>query len=346
MPLPTIRPPPISNAARDLLRAADLIDLHVATELPARLIGYDPEAPHPIARAPLPLMGQVDLPRLRAAGYTGAVWDITTNPWRGARARQRATLENLAGIEARVARHPEALALVRTAADYHAAKALGKLALWPSIQGGNALEWDPSVLEGPLGRALHRITLIHLTRSTFGASSTPLGRGGGLTAKGADFIAACNAAGVLVDLAHAGPRTFREALEVHRRDLPPIVSHTGLSGVYPHWRNLDDGQVRAIAERGGVIGVIFASLFLDGRIMGRRAAILDHLEHLIQVGGEEVAALGSDWDGFILLPRDLPDPTAIPALVQEMLDRRWSEARVLRVLGGNQLSLATRTRPE
>ncbi|MBN2798950.1 MAG: membrane dipeptidase [Deltaproteobacteria bacterium] len=353
MPLPLQTQDPAAWAARlgvsqeavALVLSADLIDLHVVTELPARLLGYDPERRHPVASRPLPLMGQVDLPRLIEGGYNGAVWDVTTNPARRPEARQRATLANLQTIEARVRRHPDQLALVRTKADYDRARAAGRLALWPSLQGGNALAWDPSVLDGPVGQLLHRITLVHLTRSCLGSSSAPLGRAGGLTAKGADFIAHCNGARVLVDLAHASPRTFWEALEVHAADVPPMVSHTGVSGVLPHWRNLDDRQIRAIADRGGVIGVIYASAFLDGRPMGRRAALIDHLEHLIRIGGEELAALGSDYDGFILLPRDLPDPTHHPALVQDMLDRGWSEARIRRVLGGNQLRLVADVRP-
>jgi membrane dipeptidase len=68
-------------------------------------------------------------------------------------------------------------------------------------------------------------------------------------------------------------------------------------------------------------------------------AIVRHLEHTIAVGGEDVAALGSDWDGMIVTPRDMPTALELPVLVDRMLARRWPEARIRRVLGTNALRL-------
>ena len=69
------------------------------------------------------------------------------------------------------------------------------------------------------------------------------------------------------------------ALEVHDPSQPVIVTHTGVSGAYPHWRNIDDAQIRAIADRGGVVGVLYHSLYL-ARVLYTcsRDKILDHLE--------------------------------------------------------------------
>ena len=142
----------------------------------------------------------------------------------------------------------------------------------------------------------------------------------------------------LWDLAHAGRKTFWDALDVHRQDLPPIVTHTGVCGVRPHWRNLDDRQVRAIVDRGGCVGVMYQSNFLEPVFTwGSRSSILDHIEHIIQVAGEHAPAIGTDYDGMIIPPADLPDVTCHPLLVQDMLDRGWSEARIRGVLGENFL---------
>ena len=119
-----------------------------------------------------------------------------------------------------------------------------------------------------------------------------------------------------------------------------------VSGVYPHWRNLDDAQIRAIADRGGVVGVMYQSSFLAPVwIYAKRSAILDHLEHIIRVGGEGCAAIGTDYDGMIVPPGDLPDVTAHPLLVQDMLDRGWREARIRAVLGENYLRVLRHVRP-
>src|SRR5690606_21574820 len=110
-------------------------------------------------------------------------------------------------------------------------------------------------------QALHRITLVHLTTSSMGGTSSPAGPDPGLTRRGHELVERCNAARVLVDLAHAGRRTFWQALGAHAVDVPPIVSHTCVASVRPHWRNLDDAQIRAVASRGGVVGIMYQSAF-------------------------------------------------------------------------------------
>ena len=124
------------------------------------------------------------------------------------------------------------------------------------------------------------------------------------------------------------------------------MTHTGVSGVHPSWRNLDDDQIRAIADRGGVIGIMYHRGFLGRPVLAVGAeAIVRHLEHTIAVGGEDVAALGSDWDGMIVTPRDMPTCLELPVLVDRMLARRWPEARIRRVLGPNALRVIAAARP-
>jgi membrane dipeptidase len=335
----------VSREACDLLLDADFIDLHCDLEVPVRLLRYDPTRRHAPHRRPLPFFGHTDYPRLLEAGFTGIVADLATNVFRRG-GRLEVTRRNLERMKQRVEQFPEQLALVTDRSGYDRARKEGRLALWLALQGGNAISEDPSVLEGPIGRLLHRITLVHLTSSDLGGTNSPLGADRGLSPAGRDFVKACNAARVLVDLAHIGKRSFWEALEVHDTSLPPIVSHTGTSGVYPHWRNVDDDQVRAIADRGGVIGVIYQSSFLERRFLrGRRGAILDHLQHVVDVAGEDFAALGTDYDGLIVPPADLPDVTHHPVLVQDMLDRGWSERRIRKILGQNYLRVVANIRP-
>ena len=84
----------------------------------------------------------------------------------------------------------------------------------------------------------------------------------GLTPFGVEVVDACARLGVLVDLAHINRRGFLEA--VARRPGPLLVSHTGVCGVTPHWRNIDDEQLRAVADSGGCVGVVFAPRYLGG----------------------------------------------------------------------------------
>ena len=337
----------VSERAVQLLADADVIDLHLDVDVPARVYGYRSDVRHPRATVARRFFGHTDFPRLREASFNGVVYDIATNPFRPAANRLRVTLQNITDAKSRIALG--GATYCRSARDYVLARKQGKIGCWLSLQGGNALEHDPSVLETALGRDLHRITLVHLTHSTLGGTSSPIGRDRGLTPHGRAFIARCHEQRILVDLAHAGKSTFWQALDALPTDTPPIVSHTGVAGVHPHWRNIDDAQIVALADRGGVVGILYHSAFLGPvGVFGRvaRSKILEHIEHVIRIGGEHTAAIGTDYDGAIIPPHDLPDITDHPILIQDMLDRGWSEIRIRNVLGLNYLRVATQVRPE
>jgi membrane dipeptidase len=384
----------VSSAARELYRSCEVVDLHVETFVWTRIFGYDLAAPHGPGPLRARYLGQADLPRLRAAGLSGVVLSIATNPARRTGTRTATMLANLTRLQTAVTAGPAAAStststspststsnstsasdstststltssswptaggsdptgaptpqVVGRAADYRRARAEGRLAVFLAVQGGNAFDSPDDVRLVPDGTLL-RVTLVHLTDSALGATSSPLSlrRGrGGLTAEGRAMVEALNERRILVDLAHASRATFFGALDAHDRALPPVVTHTGVSGVRPSWRNLDDDQIRAIADRGGVIGIMYHRGFLGrpARRVGAEA-IVRHLEHAIAVGGEAVAALGSDWDGLIVTPRDMPTALELPVLVDRMLARRWNHDRVARVLGGNALRLIAAARP-
>jgi membrane dipeptidase len=236
---------------------------------------------------------------------------------------------------------------VRTAAEYRAARAAGLHGAFIGIQGGNALERDIQALDLIPEDLILRVTLVHLSTSQIGVTSSPMGAGAeqALTDFGRDFVRGLNAKKIFVDLAHISRRGFFDAVAVHDKTQPLIVTHTGISGVFPHWRNLDDEQLRVIAATGGTIGVMYHSPFLGERYWGgRAAAIVDHLAHVVRTVGEDFASLGSDWDGLIIPPRDMPTCLELPRLVQLMLDRGWSPERVGKILGGNFLRVVAALR--
>jgi membrane dipeptidase len=299
-----------------------------------RVFGYDVARAHGAGVLGARLYSQADLPRMREGGLTGAVMSVATNPFR--RRERRAVV-----LHANVRRLVGALerggaAVVGDLAAYRAARAAGRLACFVAVQGGNA------AAAARLPAIVSRVTLVHLTRSCLGSPSAPFGGAGGLTGEGRAFVAALNDRRVLVDLAHASRQTFWDALAVHSRDVPPIVSHTGLTGVHRSWRNVEDDQVRAVADRGGVVGIMYHRGFLGGSTSD---AVVRHLEHVVRVAGEDAAALGSDWDGLIVTPRDMPTARDLPVLVGGMLRRGWSDARVAKVVGGNYLRVVGAVRP-
>ena len=338
--------PAVSAEALAIYGSSDVVDLHVDTFIWTRIFGYDLLRRHGRGLFDARFYGQADLPRLREAGVGGAIWSITTNPLRRASRRTAVFRKNLDCLVAIFARAPERVALCRGAADYRAARAAGRHAAFIGIQGGNALDGDLA-LESFDPSLLVKVTLVHLSTSSLGTTSAPsLRADGGLTDRGRELVHALNRHRIFVDLAHISRKGFFDAVAVHDRTQPLLVSHTGIAGVHRHWRNVDDEQLRAVADTGGVVGVMYQSSFLGEPLFGGRAdAIVEHLGHIIDVVGEDHAALGSDWDGAIVTPRDMATCLELPTLCERMLRRGWSSERVRKILGGNFLRALAVLRP-
>ena len=327
----------VSEHAVALCRDSEVIDLHIDTFIPPRLWGYDPLRRHRHALLGRAFFGHLDLYRMADGGLKGAMWSITTNPARSATGRWHAFQRNLAGLQALVARSQGHLEIVRDAGEYRAARSRGAHAVMISIQGANALDAAPEGFQSIPDRLVLRATLVHLTSSALGTTNSPLSalrKDKHLTDKGRQLVGQLDQARAFVDLAHIHPASFWDAVQAHDRTLPLIATHTGVDGVHPHWRNLDDDQLRAIANTGGVVGIIFAATFLrrrGGPVDG--AMVVEHMEHVGNVAGWQAVAMGSDYDGAIVPPPDLPGGESYPRLVQHMLDRGWTDERIRGVLG-------------
>lgn len=327
----------ISREAVELYLGSDVIDLHLDSFIWNRLFGYDLRRRHRGGLLGHRFYSQVDLPRIRAAHVTGGIWVITTNPLRGPRGRAETFTRNLERLTAILGAAADDVVLVKTAADYDAARAAGKHAAWIGIQGGNALDDDGAL--DRLDDRIVRVTLVHLSTSSLGVTSSPLaGEDTGLTDAGRAYVEALDARRIFVDLAHISRRGFFDAALAHDPSLPLICTHTGVTGVYPHWRNLDDDQLRVIADSGGTIGVMYQASFLGPTwLRGTSAMVADHLLHIIKTVGADHASLGSDWDGAIVPPTDLRTPLELPRVVEHLLRRGVRPDDVQKVLGGNFL---------
>ncbi len=329
----------ISKEAVELHLASDVIDLHVDSYIWQRIFGYDLRRRHGRGLFGARFYSQVDFPRIREAAITGATWVITTNPFRGSAARSEAFVRNVARLRAIFASVSDEFAVVRNVAEYRRARRANKHAAFLGIQGGNALDFDLDALDRIPDDAILRITLVHLSSSGIGATSAPGGKSEqGLSRFGMAYVRRLNEKRIFVDLAHINRKGFFDAVEVHDASQPLLVTHTGVSGVHRHWRNLDDEQLRAIADTGGTIGIMYQSSFLGDPYWGGKSdRIVDHLAHVVTTVGEDHASLGSDWDGAIVPPRDLSTCLELPRLVERMLERGWSAERIQKILGGNFL---------
>ncbi len=158
----------------------------------------------------------------------------------------------------------------------------------------------------------------------------------GLTDAGFALVAECSRLGILLDVSHLNPAGF---WDLHRTTSKPFVAtHSSVQAISPHVRNLDDDQIRAIADKDGTIGINFANSFLRPD-MGRDDdtpldLVVSHFEHIINLVGDRHVSIGSDYDGTGV-PRDLKDAAHLPVLLRAFKARGWSDDRIERVCSGN-----------
>jgi membrane dipeptidase len=332
---------PDLGEARALHDEVAAIDLHADTPKLMHAFGYDLSLRHepPLPRAAY--VGHVDVPRMREGGLSAQFFGLWTFPY-PRRGTAQSVHRQLDLLDDAARKHPDDLVRCRSAEDILAARARGAVCSLTGIEGGHALEGQLSRVEEFARRGVRYLGLMHFSRNELGYPALGVGSDDsqGLTAFGHDVIAELNRLGVLVDLAHINRKGFFDAISASTT--PPIVSHTGVIGVRAHWRNIDDDQLRAVANRGGVIGVIFAPRYLGG---GDLHAVCDHLLHIVRVVGEDVPALGSDFDALIRPPRGLEDVAALPRLTAALLARGLSRSVVKKLLGENVLRVLREVPP-
>jgi membrane dipeptidase len=330
-----------SPDARALHEACPPIDLHADTLLWSNWLGYDMLARHspPLWRAAF--AGHVDVPRLREGGVGAQFFGLVSLPvLKSAGGLAQAVEAQIDVLTDAIARGPNDLRLVRSAEEIEQCRRDGVLGALLGIEGSHALEGDLERLKTFARRGVRYVGLVHFTANDAGFPAYGRGRrdGEGLTPWGKDLVRACEASRVIVDLAHINRRGFLDACEIAKK--PIIVSHTGVLGAFEHWRNIGDDQLRAVARTGGIVGVIFYPRYLGGAGLD---AVVKHFLHILDVVGEDVPALGSDWDGLIVPTPALSDPRGLPLLTDALLHAGVSPRIVEKILRRNVLRVLSET---
>ena len=151
----------------------------------------------------------------------------------------------------------------------------------------------------------------------------------GLTDFGREVVAEMVARRIIIDLAHASPAMVRDVLAMP--GTRPIISHTGIRSQCDTPRNLPDDLVRAVADKGGIIGIGFWS---DVTCEDTPRGIARTIRAAMDLVGEDHVSLGSDWDGAVGVPFDA---AGLPALTQALLDEGLTEPQIAKVMGGNTI---------
>lgn len=333
---------------------------------------------HGFDTAPAPAY-HIDLPRMAEGGLDAEFFTAFVDPafLSAPRARALALIE---ALHAQVDRLPDRLVLAKTAAEVRAAVASGRHAAVAAIEGGHAIEDSLDHLRDFHARGVRLMTLTWNNSNNWADGCWPGPndpRNGGLTAFGRQVIGEMEKLGIIVDISHASPDTFRDVAAVATK--PFVASHSGSAAVTPHFRNLEPAQLDAIARSGGLVGVCAVSAFLTDemsdwkRVMEGpeyaslpddqkswqpfpthahpaeealyharvpRATLDDvfrHLDDLVARIGWQHVGLGTDFDGTKRLPVGLDDCAALPRITEGLVARGYDEEAIRGILGGNWL---------
>jgi len=204
------------------------------------------------------------------------------------------------------------------------------------LEGAHALEGDLANVDVLFGAGFRMVGLVHFFDNEFGGSAHGVAKGG-LTAKGRDLVRRLEERRMLVDLAHASPRTIDETLAIATR--PVVVSHTGVKGTCDNVRNLDDDALRGVARTGGLVGIGYWETAVCG-VGG--AAVARAIRHATQVAGIDHVALGSDFDGAVAEPFDT---AGLVEITDALLAAGFSESEVGKIMGGNVFRMLAEALP-
>jgi membrane dipeptidase len=273
-------------------------------------------------------------------------------------------VRDLTHWEREIDNHPDTFVRVRTAADITAAKKAKRTGLIYGFQDGVAFDSDLSRLDDLYRLGLRVVQPTYNRRNLLGDGCLEPANAG-LSRTGIEAIERMNTLGILVDLSHCGRQTAADAIRTSKR--PVAFTHTGAAAMADHPRNRTDAELRSVADKGGVSGIYFMP-YLNGGKQPTAADILRHLEHMIQVAGEDHVSIGTDGtisaavldqnykdvfaqgqrerkaagiaapqeseDGY-LFADDLNTPRRLEILATMLADRGHSAARIDKILGRN-----------
>lgn len=274
------------------------------------------------------------------------------------------TMTSLAVVGNAVASAPDNFMTILRAGDIEHCKRTGRLGLIMNLQDTTAIETDFTRVKALKEAGVRVIQLTYNKRNLCGDGSLEPANAG-LSDFGRRMIAEIEAQKLLLDLSHGGQRTIAEAIAAAKR--PPAITHTGCRDLVDNPRNVHDRALKALADKGGVVGIYFMP-FLAKQGMASRDDLLAHLDHALNVCGEDHIGLGTDGglsalviddktreaqrkffedrkakgiaapgeaaDVFNIVP-EYNDPRRFATLADDLGKRGWPDGRIEKLLGAN-----------
>ena len=201
-----------------------------------------------------------------------------------------ATMRRLSPWLENVSRYSDTFRQVRTVDELQDAKRTRRVGIVLGFQDTTPYEGDLTLIDVFHQVGVRVVQLTYNTRNLVGDGCLEPGNAG-LSRFGHRVVERLNELGEIVDLSHCGKRTTAEGIRASK--VPVGITHTGCNGVVRHPRSKDDEELRAMAERGGVVGIYMVGFLSPGRV-STAADLMAHIEHALKVCGEDHVGIGSD----------------------------------------------------
>ena len=267
-------------------------------------------------------------------------------------------VDSLLEYDRHIAANPTQLLKATSINDVDRARESGRLAVFYLFQ--NTVQFGAGLdrVDMFYAMGLRSCQITYNARNLAGVGCRQEGDDGGLTEFGRALVARMNDLGMLIDLSHANMPTMAATIEQSR--VPVHVSHTACNDLYPHARNTSDANLRALADRGGVVGVCQLRPFLTDKKQDNLHTYFDHIDHAVNIAGVEAVCIGSDRDhrviemtdeylaelraeeGSLVVDDELPyfidelnGPSRMEVVWEGLVSRGYTGADVERIMGAN-----------
>ncbi len=301
------------------------------------------------------------LPRQKKGGVDikvlSTVSRFSFNPYQYYQSPTHSAMQMIDCIYSEIEENPEELALITKVEDIFQAKEEGKLGFILAMEGAEPLNMDLSLVRNFYRLGVREIQLTWHQRNLV-ADGCAEPSNAGLSNFGRDLVRELNRLNMIIDVAHMSKPGVMDVLEISEK--PIIASHANTRKICDHPRNLDDEQIIAIAEKGGVIGNMFVGQYVK-KSNQTMEDVLDHIDHISNLVGMDHIGVGPDWidyapemilgahdvDGGILeggsplvvFAKGLENVTELPNLTKGLVSRGYSDEDIRKILGGNFVRL-------
>ncbi|MFX1427590.1 MAG: dipeptidase [Promethearchaeota archaeon] len=267
------------------------------------------------------------------------------------------TIKVIESINNEISDNPDLFYLIKDSKDFENLQIQGKIGFILALEGSGSIGSDFSLLQNYFKLGIRSFMLTHNMKNLFadGCAEKPAM---GLSNLGKEYVKELNKLNVAIDLSHISEPSFWDVLDLIEKS--PIATHSNVRSLCNHPRNLTDDQIKAIAERGGVIGINFFSTFIDENI--NKATIdrlIDHIDYIADLVGINHVGLGPDFLNYYIEDfknlkglMDNPfegiadsgnsfevirDVTGFPKLIESIEKRGYSDKEIEKIQGENFL---------